>query len=243
MNNKGMTLVELLVTFSLAMVIIIGMFNLILDVKSDLDSKQTSSKFIEFSNIESHEIHMNLLKDKPIAVATRPIDKNGYWHCYYSGKYLSKQVCTDENCVDRECRVSGTRFKFSFDDATVNGETISVSADTGSTSIDDMCSHFYPCVIYAYFDPSDVADGSVEASFKVIAFNRDREKTDEFGNKYGLGIKYDKSFEKLPEQKYLNFLTSKPTISMSGNFLVLDYPLYETGDETNYGFRISYPFN
>ena len=41
MNNKGMTLVEVLVTFSLLMVIVIGMFNLILDVKGDLDEQQT----------------------------------------------------------------------------------------------------------------------------------------------------------------------------------------------------------
>ena len=37
MNNKGMTLVELLITFSLLMIIVVRMFNYILDVKMDLD--------------------------------------------------------------------------------------------------------------------------------------------------------------------------------------------------------------
>ena len=50
MNNKGMTLVELLVTFSLLLVIIVGMFNLIMEVKNDFDDKRIGKDFTEYSS-------------------------------------------------------------------------------------------------------------------------------------------------------------------------------------------------
>ena len=40
LNNKGMTLIELLVCFTLLIIISLGIFNLILEVRKDLDDKQ-----------------------------------------------------------------------------------------------------------------------------------------------------------------------------------------------------------
>lgn len=61
MNNKGMTIVELIVTFSLLLVLVVGMFNLVMDVKFDLDSKQITKDFTEYSSTMNHQIQYDLI--------------------------------------------------------------------------------------------------------------------------------------------------------------------------------------
>lgn len=65
MNNKGMTLVELIVTFSLLIVIVIGLYQLILDVKFNYEEKDVTKSYTEFSATISSEIQYKLLKTKP----------------------------------------------------------------------------------------------------------------------------------------------------------------------------------
>ena len=60
-NNKGMTLVELLVTFSLLLIIVVGLYNLILEVKFQIEDKQIVKDTIEYSSLINNEIHYNLL--------------------------------------------------------------------------------------------------------------------------------------------------------------------------------------
>lgn len=67
MNNKGMTLVELIVTFSLLIVIVIGLYQLILDVKFNYEEKDVTKSYTEFSATISSEIQYKLLKTKPKA--------------------------------------------------------------------------------------------------------------------------------------------------------------------------------
>ncbi len=40
LNNKGITLVEVIVSFALLMIILVGLFNIIMEVKSDVTDKQ-----------------------------------------------------------------------------------------------------------------------------------------------------------------------------------------------------------
>lgn len=68
MNNKGMTLVELIVTFSLLIVIVIGLYQLILDVKFNYEEKDVTKSYTEFSATISSEIQYKLLKTKPTKV-------------------------------------------------------------------------------------------------------------------------------------------------------------------------------
>ena len=65
MNKKGMTLVELLVTFSLLLVIIVGIYNLILSVKANYEEKDITKSLTEYSAMVSNEIQYDLLKNKP----------------------------------------------------------------------------------------------------------------------------------------------------------------------------------
>ena len=62
MNNKGMTLVELIVTFSLLMIIIVGMFNLIMDVKGNLDDKKMAKELTEYSSTVGNQIQYDLIR-------------------------------------------------------------------------------------------------------------------------------------------------------------------------------------
>ena len=61
MNNKGMTIVELIVTFSLLLVIVVGMFNLITDVKLELENKQIGKDFTEYSSTIGSKIQYDFL--------------------------------------------------------------------------------------------------------------------------------------------------------------------------------------
>lgn len=228
MNNKGMTLVELLVTFTLLMVVVVGMFNLILDVKGDLDVKQATKEFVELSNFMNHDIHMDLLKRKPFAIAIRKVDTDptsnleGRWRCEYASG-----VSTD---TGGECKINQSTKKFSVKASfKVEDKNVSVQAEQ---SLSNVCHGFYPCAVYAYYDEGS----SSKVKFQTIAISKWKKNED------GFGIKYGDKFEKMPSQKYVNFLKSGGNILLEGGFFIVDYPLYVTGDDTNYGFKIVYPF-
>lgn len=51
LNNKGITLVEVIVTFALLMIILVGLFNIILDVKSDVSDRQMIKDFKDYDNL------------------------------------------------------------------------------------------------------------------------------------------------------------------------------------------------
>lgn len=242
MNNKGMTLVEILVTFSLLMVIVVGMFNLILDVKSDLDAKQVGKNFSEFSNLINHDIHMDLLKNKPFAVAVRKVDfdsddpsKKGKWRCAFAKGYVSNDPSGE--CKMREVQNNQNEKYFNIDVyTTVNNKTITLKNTAQTTAkLDALCHNYFPCAVYAYY--TDETSASPTVKFQVIAMSKKRANAD------GFGIKYGNIFEKIPDQKYVNFLKSVPTISFENGLFVIDYPLYATGDSYNYGFKIAYPYN
>lgn len=238
MNNKGMTLVEVLVTFSLLMVIVVGMFNLILDVKSDLDEQQTAKDFAEFSNLINHDIHMDLLKNKPFAIAIRKIEadsddptKKGKWNCAYAKGYVS-------NDPSGECKIDNQSERvFNINvNTTINNRTITLTDNSKTLDeMDTLCHNFFPCAIYAYTTTNSAGTRSIK--YQVIAISKKR------ANAEGFGIKYGNTFEQIPNQKYVNFLKSVPEIAFENGFFVINYPLYATGDSYNYGFKIAYPYN
>ena len=51
LNNKGITLVEVIVSFALLMIILVGLFNIIMEVKSDVTDKQMEKEFKEYKEI------------------------------------------------------------------------------------------------------------------------------------------------------------------------------------------------
>lgn len=67
MNNKGMTLVELIVTFALVLVVVVGLYNLILEIKLQLEEKQVIKDVTEYSATVNNNIHYDILKNEPFA--------------------------------------------------------------------------------------------------------------------------------------------------------------------------------
>ena len=65
LNNKGMSLIELILSFFAFMVIIIGVYNLILDSKETLKNKEVIKNITDYSSFKNDDIHYNLITNKP----------------------------------------------------------------------------------------------------------------------------------------------------------------------------------
>lgn len=220
-NNKGMTLVELLVTFSLLLVLVIGMFNLIMEVKTQLDEKQVAKDFTEYSSMINNDIHYDLLKKKPFAIVYKNESGDG-WKCQYN---------IEGSCLPNTTTNNGYTFK-------LDGSSDSVLKSY--TTLDELCSNIYPCAVYAYKSGNGI-------DFKTIALNRAGSNNDS-GNKLlqKHGIKYNDVYESIPDQEYVDF-KSNPSIEYiaedsSAGSLVIDFSFYMIEHDKNYGFKIAYPF-
>ena len=214
-NNKGMTLVELLVTFSLLLVLVIGMFNLIMEVKTQLDEKQVAKDFTEYSSMINNDIHYDFLKKKPFAIV-------------YKNKSDDNWTC--KNTSEGSCSLlEGSRYSFLLKDSGFKEEK---SFD----KLAELCSNIYPCAVYAYKSGTGI-------EFKTIALNKagsNNDSDNELLKKHG--IKYNDVYESIPDQEYVEF-KSEPSIKYVDNkSLVIDFSFYMIEHDKNYGFKIAYPF-
>ena len=230
MNNKGMTLVELLITFSLLMIIVVGMFNLILDVKMDLDDKQIGKDISEYSNFLNSDIHYELITRRPIAIAIKTTP-SGNWNIKYNTIYDNDEDCgTEENPIP--CGINGDNFRVN---STYKDGTKTVTI-TGTKNIANVCSNFFPCAVYTYYDSQAVNNqGQTSAIFKVIALNMNVTENN------GYGVKYNNMFEEMPHYDQIDVVKTRTSMKFEGDFFVINYPVYITDDNTNYGFKIAYP--
>ena len=84
LNNKGITLVEVIVSFALLMIILVGLFNIIMEVKSDVTDKQMEKEFRDFDNLMIARIQGDLIK-------------KGVKNCSTSSETNSKSVSCNNN--------------------------------------------------------------------------------------------------------------------------------------------------
>lgn len=219
MNNKGMTLVELIVTFSLLLVIVIGMFNLIMDVKFDLDDKQIAKDFTEYSSQMNDDIHYDLLKNKPFAIAYN--NDASKWECI---SFIS------EGCIPNEGK-TGYQFKSSND---LRGGLL-------YDNLNEHCQGIFPCAVYAY-------EKGGEINFETIALNKPKKDSNNDAlKKYG--IWYNGVFESIPNQEYLEVRVyplegqdlKDFSIKVVDDIFIIDFPYYLIEHDENYGFKIAYP--
>ena len=231
MNNKGMTLVELLVTFSLLLVIIVGMFNLIMEVKNDFDDKRIGKDFTEYSSNMNSSIQYDLIKNKPFAILYKNEVTEAEW----------KSIST----------MSGSSFTSSDNNTTYTAKYSGMSS--GSISPAGKCHDIYPCLIYAY------VDGNNQISTKTIGLNKgDSSKNGVLAKS---GIYYNDVFESIPNQEFVDIQdsssfstdedddandgieTTKVEIVYKENgMLVINFPYRLVEHDENYGFKIVYPF-
>ena len=83
LNNKGITLVEVIVSFALLMIILVGLFNIIMEVKSDVTDKQMEKEFKDFDNLMIARIQGDLIKNKVTSCENLSQDKKSI-DCYFS---------------------------------------------------------------------------------------------------------------------------------------------------------------
>lgn len=251
MNNKGMTLIELLVTFSLLMIIVVGMYSLILDTRLDLDNKQIIKDYTEYSNTINRTIQDDLIKRAPIAIAIKKTE-NSSWACHNSSLYFKDDFCTISNDNMFKIDVALINLPYVSHDIQISG-SISLDSNTGK----DICSNIYPCIVYAYYDKADVVSSEDNArlfpKFQVIALNypNNLKKLNENNDEYG--INYGNTFEPFPNQSYIRKGDSSPTIDINTfedkssdkkvflSNLIINVPIYLSSDDKNYGFRVVHP--
>ena len=84
LNNKGITLVEVIVSFALLMIILVGLFNIIMEVKSDVTDKQMEKEFKDFDNLMIARKQGDLIKNKVTSCENLSQDKKSI-DCYFNG--------------------------------------------------------------------------------------------------------------------------------------------------------------
>lgn len=234
MNNKGMTLVELLVTFSLLLVLVIGMFNLILEVKFQLDEKQIAKDLTEYSSVINNEIHYNLLRNKPFAIA-------------YKNRTDSSWNCITKSGA--QCKENDEKTAFIFDSSATNGSKL-------LSKLDESCQNIYPCAVYSYLSGDSVSYKTIalnEAGTNITAETSEDDKKSL--NKHG--IYYNNVYESIPDQEYIEVrgeyiiksdgtpianTGKKLEIKIENGLFIIDFPIYIIENNKNYGFKIAYPF-
>lgn len=218
MNNKGMTLVELIVTFSLLMIIIVGMFNLIMDVKGNLDDKKMAKELTEYSSTVGNQIQYDLIRRSVISIGYKDSDDGGW--------SVLERV---NNTVELKTLINDTdlaQFSGSNDD------------DKSAQQLNGMCKDIFPCVVYSYFDESE------EAKFETIAINIPETINPSEGSKDKFGIYYDNVFEALPYQENVDMSLPKSSennekyVSLSEDMFSMNIPIKIIDQEGNYGFKV-----
>lgn len=75
LNNKGMTIVEIVVTFVMLMVLVLGMLNLTNEIKTTSKQKQFYKELTEYSSLVQSTIQDDLIKNVLTDVSECNVDK------------------------------------------------------------------------------------------------------------------------------------------------------------------------
>ena len=252
-NNKGMTLVELIVTFALLLVIVVGLYNLILEVKFEVDEKQIVKNTIEFSSLVNNDIHYDFLKDKPFAIAIKN-NKGENWSCHAT----AGNTCSIDTAIN------------------VNYKGLK-GWNRGKVLVEEnSCKNIFPCATYFYtygegestvIKVKVVALGSVngDTNGNILPPLGTGNKLNENGILYGdLDDPLFEPVEPYDDKGYVevrdgnNYVVGddtslddlidpedKPYIKVEDGILKINYALYLVDDDSNYnyGFKIAYPFS
>ena len=218
-NNKGMTLVELIVTFSLLLVIVVGMFNLITDVKLELENKQIGKDFTEYSSTIGNKIQYDFLNSKIGSIAFK--NSGNEWSCVNStGPCVS---------VPSGGYMFGNKSKTLYE---LNG----------------MCKKIAPCVVYSYKNGNNYdfrviglnieLSGSGALAKYGIYYN---DVFEAIPDQDYVEIKNVINVSDSDEEE--DVVAKKPEARYENDLFVIDFPFYLVDSNKNYGFKIVYSFD
>ena len=225
MNNKGMTLVELLVTFSLLLVIIVGMFNLIMEVKNDFDDKRIGRDFTEYSSNMNSAIQYDLIKNKPFAILYKNEVNDVEW----------KSIST----------MFGSNFTFNDNNTTYVAKYSGMSSENIKPA--EKCHEIYPCLIYAYVDGNEILTKTIGLNKGDVLAKSGIYYNDVFESipdQEFVDIQDSSSFSTDEDDDANDGIeTTKVEIVYKKNeMLVINFPYRLVEHDENYGFKIVYPF-
>lgn len=214
MNNKGMTLVELIVTFSLLMIIIVGMFNLIMDVKGNLDDKKMAKELTEYSSTVGNQIQYDLIRRSVISIGYKDYEDGSWTVLERPGNEVNLKTLIND-----------------VDSAQFDGS----SKVKKVTELNKMCKDIFPCVVYSYLNEEKV-------KFETIAINSPKTINPSGASKDKFGIYYDGVFEALPYQENVDMSLPKSSdekyVSLSEDMFFMNIPIKIIDQEGNYGFKV-----
>lgn len=211
LNNKGMSLVELIITFSVFMMIIIGVYNLVLESKETLKNREIVKNITEFSNYKNDQIHYDLLINKPFAFILKKDNDN-------------KFMCSSSNY----CEVTKNSVKIN------HGNKIK---EVGIGLINkDYCKNIYPCLVYFYSDKSEI--GMVTAALNADV-NSKLGPGILYGKEKEVSFKRLPNSDEVTISTTSEEKAKKVYIDHKKDLLIINFPYY-LGDK-NYGFKIVYP--
>lgn len=133
LNNKGMSLIETLICFASFFVILISLYNLILDAEVNLASKEKIKKITDYSSFRNDEIHYDMIKNKPFTFVI--IDKEGSYKCI-------NNYCSTKDGIEINYNNNYKKISKGLIDKT-------------------YCKNIYPCSIYFYIDKNEIKTVSI----------------------------------------------------------------------------------
>lgn len=232
MNKKGMTLVELVVTFALVLVVVVGLYNLILEIKLQLEEKQIIKDVTEYSATINNKIHYDILRHSPFAIL-------------YSSKGVSweHRLSTNDNIS-----LTGGNYTITSNKTGINSLTVTKNELSGN----NYCKNIFPCFVYFY-------NGGTSVEYKAISIKKIRQDGDDMGlgiiyngifeeipnqERGKTGYRYGYIDRGAMNEKIREETGTKDNyfkIDINNKIFTMVYPIYIVDDTINYGFKITYP--
>lgn len=133
LNNKGMSLVETLICFTSFFIILISLYNLIIDAEVNLSSKEKIKSITDYSSFRNNEIHYDMIKNKPFT-------------------FVLKDSSSNYKCLNDYCKIK--------DGVVINYKNKYKEISKGL--LDNIyCKNLYPCSIYFYLDNNEIRTVSI----------------------------------------------------------------------------------
>ena len=212
LNNKGMSLVELIITFTAFMVIMIGVYNLIIDSKESLRDKELIKNVTDYSSFRNNEIHYDLITNKPFSVVIKKSINDGF-------KCMNKNCSIDKNSVD----------------VSYNNKIKKIGLGLLKK---DYCKDIYPCAVYFYNNKNEI--GTVTIALNASKDSKIGPGI-LYGKELDVKYKKIPNVSDVTINTSSKNNNSNVYIDYKDNLFIINYPYY-LKDQINYGFKIVYPF-
>ena len=212
LNNKGMSLVELIITFAAFMVIMIGVYNLIIDSKETLRDKELVKNVTDYSSFRNDEIHYDLITNKPFSIV------------------IKKSIDDNFSCMNKNCSIDKHSVSINY-----NNKIKKIGLGLLKK---DYCKNLYPCAIYFYNNKKEI--GTVTIALNASKDSKIGPGI-LYGKELDVKYKKLPNASDVTLNTNSKNSDSNVYLDYKKDMFIINYPYY-LKDKINYGFKIVYPF-